>query len=112
MSKCSSAASWRRPERSASRHSGALTTRSPFNLSSRLNKTRPMPVLASHMDVEAVWCFSDPALAVPIERGAAESLKRVWIDRHARDWMGAPGEGRAFLDAATEVKTVWVPYGA
>ena len=25
---------------------------------------------------------------------------------------GAEGAGRAFLDAATEVKTVWVPYGA
>ena len=29
-----------------------------------------------------------------------------------RDWMGADGEGRAFLDAATEVKTVWIPWGA
>jgi len=25
--------------------------------------------------------------------------------------MGHEGEGRAFLQAATEVKTVWVPYG-
>jgi aldehyde dehydrogenase (NAD+) len=29
----------------------------------------------------------------------------------ARDWTGKDGYGRAFLDAATEVKNIWVPYG-
>jgi aldehyde dehydrogenase (NAD+) len=32
-------------------------------------------------------------------------------DRAARDWFGRAGEGREFREAATEVKTVWVPYG-
>jgi aldehyde dehydrogenase (NAD+) len=69
------------------------------------------PVLARHWDVEAVWSFShtDPA---EIERGAAPSLKRTWVERVERDWSGPEGEDRAFLDAATEVKTVWLPYGA
>jgi aldehyde dehydrogenase (NAD+) len=47
-----------------------------------------------------------------IEREAAGNLKRTWVNnRRARDWLGPEGEGRAFLQAATEVKTIWVPYG-
>lgn len=68
--------------------------------------------LATHMDVDAVWSFAGEDLSGVIERGAAGVLKRTWVERGARDWLGAQGEGRAFLEAATEVKTVWVPYGA
>ena len=69
--------------------------------------------LASHMDVEAVWSFSSSDLSAEIERGAVTNLKRTWVSNgRARDWFGAEGEGPAFLDQATEVKTVWVPYGA
>ncbi|WP_425073866.1 aldehyde dehydrogenase family protein [Sagittula sp. S175] len=68
--------------------------------------------LATHMDVDAVWSFAGPDLSGVIERGAAGVLKRTWVERGARDWLGAQGEGRVFLEAATEVKTVWVPYGA
>ncbi|MFP7569554.1 aldehyde dehydrogenase family protein [Marivita sp. S2033] len=72
-----------------------------------------VPTLASHMDVEAVWSFSSSDLSAEIERGAAQNLKRTWVNNgRNRDWMGADGEGVVFLDAATEVKTVWVPYGA
>jgi aldehyde dehydrogenase (NAD+) len=71
------------------------------------------PTLAQHMDVEAVWSFSSTDLAQVIESGAAGNLKRSWVNNgQARDWMGDAGEGRDFLEAATEVKTVWVPYGA
>ncbi|MFZ7093500.1 aldehyde dehydrogenase family protein [Primorskyibacter sp. 2E233] len=71
------------------------------------------PTMAAHADIEAVWSFSSSDLSSEIERGAAGNLKRSWVNHGAaRDWMGAEGEGRAFLEAATEVKTVWVPYGA
>jgi aldehyde dehydrogenase (NAD+) len=71
------------------------------------------PTLAQHMDVEAVWSFSSTDLSAEIERGAALNLKRAWVNNgRNRDWMGGEGEGRTFLDAATETKTVWVPYGA
>ncbi len=71
------------------------------------------PTLAAHLDVEALWSFSSTDLAAQIERGASGNLKRTWVnDGAARDWMGPEGEGRAFLEQATEVKTVWVPYGA
>ena len=69
--------------------------------------------LADHMDVDAVWSFSSSDLSGAIERGAAANLKRTWVNNgRKRDWFGAEGEGRAFLDAATEVKNIWVPYGA
>ncbi len=71
------------------------------------------PTMASHMDIEAVWSFSGADLSAEIERGAAGNLKRAWVNyAQDRDWMGADGEGRAFLEAATEVKTVWIPWGA
>jgi aldehyde dehydrogenase (NAD+) len=68
--------------------------------------------LASHLDVEAVWSFSSSDLSREIEGKSAGNLKRTWVNNaRARDWTGPEGEGRAFLDQATEVKTVWVPYG-
>lgn len=68
--------------------------------------------LAGHMDVDAVWSFSSHPLSALIEREAAGNLKRTWVNHgRARNWMGPEGEGRAFLSQATEVKTVWVPYG-
>ncbi|SEP96786.1 aldehyde dehydrogenase family protein [Thalassovita taeanensis] len=69
-------------------------------------------VLAQHLDVDAVWSFSSSELSGLIEAASAGNLKRSWVNNgQARDWMGTEGEGRAFLEAATEVKTIWVPYG-
>jgi len=69
------------------------------------------PHLAGHLDVDAVWSFSSADLSTVIERAAAGNLKRSWVNHgRARDWL-ADGEGRDFLAAATEVKTIWVPYG-
>ena len=68
--------------------------------------------LAGHMDVDAVWSFSSTNLARPIERESALNLKRSWVNNGAaRDWFAAAGEGRAFLQAATEIKNIWIPYG-
>ncbi|QQA42190.1 aldehyde dehydrogenase family protein [Pelagovum pacificum] len=70
------------------------------------------PTLADHLDVDAVWSFSSSDLSGGIEKRAAGNLKRTWVNHgKARDWTTAEGEGAVFLDAATEVKTVWVPYG-
>jgi aldehyde dehydrogenase (NAD+) len=68
--------------------------------------------MATHMDLDAVWSFSGHAKGASIEEGAAGVLKRTWVEQTARDWMGSDGEGKPFLEAATEIKTVWVPYGA
>ena len=68
--------------------------------------------LGDHLDVDGVWCFGAADLSKQIEHGAAGNLKRTWVNNAtARDWMSADGEGRTFLQAATEVKTIWVPFG-
>ena len=68
--------------------------------------------LAEHMDVDAVWSFSSSPISALIERASASNVKRTWVNHaRARDWFGADGEGRPFLRAATDVKTIWVPYG-
>ena len=68
--------------------------------------------LAGHMDVDAVWSFSSHPVSALIEAESASNLKRTWVNHgRARNWMGAEGEGRTFLSQATEIKTVWVPYG-
>jgi aldehyde dehydrogenase (NAD+) len=70
------------------------------------------PTLATHLDIDAAWCFSSTDLSALIEAKSAGNLKRTWVNNaRARDWTGPEGEGRAFLDQATEVKTIWVPYG-
>jgi len=68
--------------------------------------------IARHMDVDAVWSFGAGELSGIVEKGAAQNIKRTWVNNGmARDWLGTDGEGRAFLQAATEVKNIWVPYG-
>ncbi|MEL6532891.1 MAG: aldehyde dehydrogenase family protein, partial [Pseudomonadota bacterium] len=69
--------------------------------------------LAGHLEVDAVWSFSGQDISATLEREAAGNVKRTWVN-HGRnpDWMGPDGEGERFLDAATEIKTIWVPYGA
>ena len=70
------------------------------------------PALAGHMDVDACWSFSSSDLSAVVEEASIHNLKRTWVnDGRTRDWMGAQGEGREFLRAATEVKNIWVPYG-
>ncbi len=69
------------------------------------------PHMAGHADVEAVWSFASADLSEVIERESAANLKRTWVNNAlGRDWT-APRDCHAFLEAATEVKTVWVPYG-
>ncbi len=68
------------------------------------------PHLAGHADVDALWRFSSPGLSKTIEFEAAGNLKRSWVTNGAaRDWH-AP-QAADFLIHATEIKTIWVPYG-
>ncbi len=69
-------------------------------------------VLAEHGNVDAVWHFAGDA--AKIEAASAGDLKRTWSgDLHPVPWFdSAEGEGRAFLRHATQVKNIWIPYGA
>ncbi|MBF9058120.1 aldehyde dehydrogenase family protein [Rhodobacterales bacterium HKCCSP123] len=67
--------------------------------------------LARHLDVDALWSFAGAVDAGALEAASASNLKRTWINRAAPEWTSPEAEGRAFLDQATEVRTIWVPYG-
>ena len=74
------------------------------------NHSELAPHLAGHADVEAVWSFSSSDISGVIEREAAGNLKRTWVNYgRGRDWTDP--DSATFLAAATEVKTIWIPYG-
>ncbi|UWQ19042.1 aldehyde dehydrogenase family protein [Jannaschia sp. M317] len=66
--------------------------------------------MAGHKGVDAVWSFSSADISATIEREAAEDLKRTWVNHgRGRDWL--TNDAAPFLAAATEVQTIWVPFG-
>jgi aldehyde dehydrogenase (NAD+) len=71
------------------------------------------PVLAAHDDVDGVWYFGTAEGGAEVERLSSGNMKRTWVDHgRARDWTDAlQGEGEEFLEQATQVKNIWVPYG-
>jgi aldehyde dehydrogenase (NAD+) len=72
-----------------------------------------LKTLAEHDDVDAVWCFADEASAAAAKAMSIGNLKQVWTNEgRAIDWLNPKlAEGRWFLEHATQVKNIWVPYG-
>ncbi len=68
------------------------------------------PPLAAHLNLDAVWSFSSSDLSGEIEKASAGNLKRTWVNnRFETNWK--TDHSLRFLEAATEVKNIWVPYG-
>jgi len=72
-----------------------------------------LKVLAEHDGIDALWCFGDEASAAAAKASSTGNLKQVFTNEgRAIDWFDAKqGEGRWFLQHATQVKNIWVPYG-
>jgi aldehyde dehydrogenase (NAD+) len=72
-----------------------------------------MKVLAEHADVDAIWRFGDEAGSAAAKALSIGNLKQVFTNEgRAIDWFRMDqGEGRWFLQHATQVKNIWVPYG-
>ncbi len=71
-------------------------------------------VLAAHDDVDGVWYQGGADGSATVERLSAGNMKRTWVnDGRRRAWMEpAAGAGEEFLRQATQVKNIWIPYGA
>jgi aldehyde dehydrogenase (NAD+) len=70
-------------------------------------------VLAGHDDVDGVWFFGPRDEAADVERLSTGNMKRTWAEWDPRDWADdGDGQGPEFLREATQVKNIWVPYGA
>ena len=70
-------------------------------------------VLAQHDGVDAVWYFGDRDGARQVEYESAGNMKRTWCRAGSCDWAGDWGaRSDEFLREATQVKNIWVPWGA
>jgi aldehyde dehydrogenase (NAD+) len=71
------------------------------------------PVLAAHDDVDGIWFFGPREEAAAVEKLSAGNMKRTHVAWEPVDWLDPRhGEGEEFLREATQVKNIWVPYGA
>jgi aldehyde dehydrogenase (NAD+) len=72
-----------------------------------------LKVLVEHADVDAIWCFGDAAASITAKAASIGNLKQVFTNEgRSIDWFNvAQSEGRWFLQHATQVKNIWVPYG-
>jgi len=71
---------------------------------SELEKT-----VADHLGIDAIWHFSGSAGAEVVQSLSAGNLKQTWCVSSAIDLTKPSQE---FLRRATQVKNIWVPYGA
>ena len=69
--------------------------------------------LAEHDGIDAIWCFRSDEEAAMVKAASIGNMKQVWTnDGREYDWFDrAQAEGRWFLQHATQVKNIWVPYG-
>ncbi|MBI3477515.1 MAG: aldehyde dehydrogenase family protein [Acidobacteria bacterium] len=72
-----------------------------------------LKTIAEHDDVDAIWCFGDETQAAAAKSASIGNLKQVFTNEgRAIDWFNPKlAEGRWFLEHATQVKNIWVPYG-
>lgn len=72
-----------------------------------------LKTLAEHDDLDALWCFGEDALCTAAKSLSTGNLKQVFTNQgRAIDWFHVEqGEGRWYLEHATQVKNIWVPYG-
>lgn len=70
-------------------------------------------VLAEHDDVDALWCFGSRKGGAKVEAASAGNMKRTWVSPALfRDWRDRSVIPRRFLNEATQVKNIWIPFGS
>jgi aldehyde dehydrogenase (NAD+) len=72
-----------------------------------------LKTLAEHDDIDAIWCYGDDATVASAKAMSIGNLKQVWTNEgRVIDWFDRKyADGRWFLEHATQVKNIWVPYG-
>ena len=78
------------------------------------NKDELAAELAKHYNVDGIWYFGSKEGSRKVEELSTDSMKRSWVSYGKfRNWADpAQGEGEVFLRQATQVKNIWIPYGA
>ncbi|HEX6434988.1 MAG TPA: aldehyde dehydrogenase family protein [Gemmatimonadales bacterium] len=77
------------------------------------NRDELAAVLAAHDDVDGMWYFGTPEGSAEVERLSIGNMKRTWVDLgEPRAWDDPQlGAGEEFLEQATQIKNIWIPYG-
>ena len=72
-----------------------------------------LKTLAEHADIDALWCFADAPACATAKSLSIGNLKQVFTNEgRSIDWFDPQqSEGRFFLQHATQIKNIWVPYG-
>jgi len=72
-----------------------------------------LKTLAEHDDIDGIWVYGDDATVASAKAMSIGNLKQVWTNEGKTiDWFNPKvAEGRWFLEHATQVKNIWVPYG-
>ncbi len=72
-----------------------------------------LKTLAEHDDIDGIWCYGDETTVASAKAMSTGNLKQVWTNEgRVIDWFDTKiAEGRWFLEHATQVKNIWVPYG-
>jgi aldehyde dehydrogenase (NAD+) len=69
-------------------------------------------VLAAHDDVDGIWYFGSREMSAEVERLSAGNMKRTWVSLgQDREWDDPSSAGEEFLEQATQIKNIWIPYG-
>ncbi len=69
--------------------------------------------LAEHDGIDAIWFAGDAETSTMVERASTGNLKQTWTTRGLYyDLSDKRFEGDYLLRRATQVKNVWIPYGA
>jgi aldehyde dehydrogenase (NAD+) len=69
--------------------------------------------LAEHDGVDGLWFAGSAEASTMVEKASISNLKQTWTSRGlAYDLADRRFEGDYFLSKATQVKNVWIPYGA
>ncbi len=69
------------------------------------------PTLAEHEEVAGLWYFGKAGGVAGVEAASTSNLKQVWSHQEQQvNWANA--YGRRYMEKASQVKNIWVPYGA
>jgi aldehyde dehydrogenase (NAD+) len=72
-----------------------------------------LKTLAEHDDLDALWVFADAATCATAKTLSTGNLKQVFTNEgRSMNWFDPdPSAARFFLQHATQIKNIWVPYG-
>jgi len=70
--------------------------------------------LAEHHGVDAIWAAANEEISTMVEKASVGNLKQTWTTRGLYYDLAdrEKFEGTYLLQRATQVKNIWVPYGA